>query len=88
MAVIQAEQVRHSQRVGVATRVPVSFTRASSSSPSLPSSSAQFISPKHLSFISAKFALPKESITSGQEKERFKDRHRLQVWGAVKTGER
>lgn len=68
VAVTQTEQVHHSWRGGAAPRVPVSFARASISSPSLRSSSAQFISPARPSYTSALLALPRESITSCQEK--------------------
>lgn len=85
VAVTHNEQVHHSRRGGAVPRVPVSFARASISSWSLSSSSAQFISPECPSYRSALLTLYRDLITSCQEKEkvpwgRFKGRFRLKTW--------
>lgn len=71
----------------------LSFARASVSSPSLRSSSAKFISPECPSYTSTLRILPRESITSCQEKGkvpcgRFKDKLKLKVCNVVRAGER
>ena len=93
VAVTQTEQVHHSWRSGSAPRLPVSFARASISSPSPHSSSAQFISPERPSYTSALLTLPRESITSCQEKGkvpwgRFKEKLKLKVCSVVRAEEK
>ena len=71
----------------------LSFARASVSSPSLHSSSAKFISPECPSYTSTLHTLPRESITSCQEKGkvpwgRFKEKLKLKVFNVVRAGER
>lgn len=71
----------------------LSFARASVSSLSLHSSSAKFISPECPSYTSTLCTLPRESISSCQEKGkvpwgRFKEKLKLKVCNVVRAGER
>lgn len=71
----------------------LSFARASISSPSLCSSSAKFISSECPSYTATLHTLPRESITSCQEKGkvpwgRFKEKLKLKVCSVVRAGER
>ena len=92
VAVTQTEQVHHSQK-GAQPPGSLSFARASVSSLSLHSSSAKFISPERPSYTSTLCTLPRESISSCQEKGkvpwgRFKEKLKLKVCNVVRAGER